>query len=476
MLRILLFLTVTVFPLLAADSLEDRINALEERLRYYEETERIIENVERKSLQDRINFSADLRLRMDDFSYKLSRLTTDVENSGGTEVDRDAVESDPFDKNFAPHVALNLRINMTAQMDENMRFFGRLIASRSSQNNERLCVLSRNITAESETVSTVIDFDRAYVDWLVGERGGKWYLSAGILPTSGGSSSNMIEDSPRKSMFPSLIFDANVMGGIVTADISNQTGLDKSFIRFIHGKAFTLDAKQFYYQCNRETIRNMDVTGLFAETQLPGFADSLLYLGINEAANIKAVPYLGSSSASIELKTLDSLGDITNISAGIELRRLGGSLDWFLHAALSDPDGNSHTMDFTDTSPTLDATTAYTNASYARGGLLSDGGRAFYSGVRYHVSPALKLGAEYNEGSKYWWSATQGSEDVFNKLATRGHAGEFYLNYQFNRVIDTRIGYLHIHENYTGSGWHFGEPASKDGDQYNYYLIVRARL
>lgn len=478
--------------LLTAATLEERVGQLEKQLKYYDEMEEIVEEIEKKSFQDRINLSSELRFRVDQFNYRLTKLKTDREKAALAEVDRDAVEGDPFEKHYEPHYAVMLRLNMTAQLEEDAKFFARLVGSRSSQNHQRLCILSREITAEPENKNMAFDFDRAYFDLKFADSGsGKYYLSAGVLPTSGGSSSNIIENAPRKSMFPSLMFDSNVMGAILTADLSSVTGVEKSFARAIGGKAFTLNPGQFYYQCNRETIENMDVAGLFFETRVPALGENILYIGANRAGNIKATPYLGSSSASVDIKTLDSLGDITNYGAGFEVHSIASVWDFFLHYALSHPEGNGNRLDAFvgtidtadvdgdgDTSEVLNAlgNPAYTNASYAGGELLKEDGYAFHTGFRHALCHCLKWGVEYNRGSKYWWSATQGSEDVFNKLATRGEAVEAYINYFHERTINFRVGYLGMHEEYTGSGWHFGEPVEKSGDQHNYYLMITTRF
>lgn len=486
-LRAMLLLTLLAASLAAA-SLEERVDELEKRLKYYNEMEEIVDAIEKKSLQDNLNLTAQLRFRMDQFSYKLDKLKTDRE--GIDEVDRDAVEGNPFDKQYEPHYSLMLRVNMQAEMEQ-AKFFARLVGTRSSQNNQRLCILSRKITAERENKGTSFDFDRAYFDLkFLDSDAAKFYFSAGILPTSGGSSSNIIENTTRKSMFPSLIFDSNVMGAILTADLSESVGTDRSFVRMIGGKAFTLNPGQFYYQCNRETIQNMDVGGLFFETRLPGLGENIAYIGANRAGNIKATPYLGSSSAGIDLKTLDPLGDIMNYGMGIEMREIASAWDFFFHYALSHPAGNGNRIDFTgsanpvdtdgdgitDTVENSNGDPAYTNASYAGGTLLKEDGSAFHTGFRHGLCRCLKWGVEYNRGSRYWWSATQGSEDVFNKLATRGHAMEAYINYYHKRMINFRLGYLNMHEDYTGSGWHFGEPAPKSGDQKNYYMIISTRF
>jgi len=108
--------------------------------------------------------------------------------------------------------------------------------------------------------------------------------------------------------------------------------------------------------------------------------------------------------------------------------------------------------------------------------MLQKDGYAFYIGSRYRVTQDINIGAEYNYGSKYWFSATQGAEDMFNKLATRGDAFEVYTLWQFHKYLNAKLAYMHIKENYTGSGWHFGEPAKKDATQEIYTLSLEARF
>ncbi len=461
--------------------LEKRIKILEEdnniRDEEIEEIGAILDVVETKSLSDKIKFSPEFRIRVDNFKYKMNNIITDIEQNGGDEVDRD---QGGFDKDWKPHYSTRFRLNMQTDITDNTKFTGRVVISRSSQNNERICVLSRGVTAASSNTFTSFDIDKAYFDYSFNKVTKiPLIFSAGILPTTGGLSSNLIEGTPRKSVFPSLIFDMASYGAILTADLSEILAKD-TWIRAVGGKSYTLDSDQYYYQCNRETFQNGDIIGAFLETRILALGDNTLYIGGNKLSNIKATPYLGSSSVSTDIKQAKPIGDITNYAAGFEIRRVADTgLDIFVHAAISDPNPNGNTLNFTSVdnigkSDAIDS--AYTNASYARGAMINDTGNSIYTGFRYTL-PFLnraQFGAEYNKGSKYWWSGTQGSEDVFNKLAIRGDAMEIYWNQPWNRYVSSRIGYLKVQEDYTGSGWHFGEPANKDGAQENLYFMLNA--
>ncbi len=464
------------------ESLEEKIKNLEEissnEAEEIEDISSILDRVETKTLSDKIKFSPELRVRMDDFKYKMSNIVTDIEQNGESEVDRD---KGGFDKNWKAHYFARLRLNMETDITDDTKFTGRISIARSSQNDERICILSRGISAASSNAFTSFDIDKAYFDYTFNKTGAiPFIFSAGILPTTGGLSSNLIEGTPRKSVFPSLIFDMASYGAIMTANLSKL--LQDTWIRGVFGKSYTLDADQYYYQCNRETIQNADILGAFIETKIAPLGDNTIYIGVNKLGDLKATPYLGSSSAAVKLDHAQPMGDITNYAAGAEFRKIANTgLDLFVHGAMSNPNPNGNTINYTSVNnagktDALDTKTAFTNASYARGTMINDDGHAFYAGFRYTM-PILnkaQFGAEYNKGSKYWFSGTQGSEDVFNKLAIRGDAMEFYYNQPWNRYITSRLGYLKIQEDYTGSGWHFGEPAKKEATQENIYFMINA--
>jgi hypothetical protein len=65
---------------------------------------------------------------------------------------------------------------------------------------------------------------------------------------------------------------------------------------------------------------------------------------------------------------------------------------------------------------------------------------------------------------------------MYNKLATRGHVVEIYGMWKFHQHIYAKLGYMYSKEQYTGSGWHFGEPAKKDGKQQVSYLSLNAKF
>lgn len=96
-------------------------------------------------------------------------------------------------------------------------------------------------------------------------------------------------------------------------------------------------------------------------------------------------------------------------------------------------------------------------------------GYNFHVGLRYDLDDyGLKLGTEYNHGSKYWVGfVAPGHNDMYqSKLATRGNVYEIYGIYDlpFGEAVSQfgkawiRLGYQHYDYKYTGSGSWLGAP------------------
>ncbi|WP_457746693.1 DUF3373 family protein [Sulfurimonas sp.] len=476
-----------LLPLLASASQSDintRVDALSKEIKllqaqvaddaiYMAEYAELFDNVEKKSILDKINLTPELLLRMDKLNYTNKYIqgeNTLIYNPDGTPTTLQ--RRDEFTKNFDPATTIRFRLNMSMELD-NVKFYGRMLYMNSSQSNQRLCILSRDI--KTGTAGSAFDVDRAYVDYKINKHtNNPLTLSFGILPTTDGTPMQYSKNQKRHSMFPALVFDMNSYGLIVTQQISNAT-----FARAILAKAYTLRPNFYPYQCNRENIDNADITGLYLDTSFYFLGNSLLSFGVNLLNNLKAYPYLGPD---IGTDNAHNLGAMATFGFGIDIEKfLHTNTTLFIHTALSNPHSNGNIDDYKIIAPlsdglTIDGSTGFTTADYATGEMLQQNGYAFYVGGKYDFVSNVSFGAEYNYGSKYWFSATQGAEDMFNKLATRGYAVEMYSLWQFHKYINAKLSYLHIKENYTGSGWHFGEPAKKDARQEIYSLSLEAKF
>ncbi len=430
----------------------------------------IIEAAEKKTILDKINLSPELELRLDKMDYKLGDIAEE------TTLMNPADPSSPYrrkeySKDFDPAGLIRFKLNMSSQLDDKVKFNGRMIFTNSSQANQRLCILSRDIKSNPST--SAFDVDRAYFDYTPNTISqNPFTFSFGLLPTTGGTPMQFAQNTERKSMFPALVFDMNTYGVIGTKK------LDENFYaRAILAKAYTLGEAFYPYQCNRENIDNANVVGLYFDMKLNFLGDSLFSFGANMLHDLKAHPYLGPD---IDSTNAHILGNMLTYGAGVDMKKVGQSdFTVFAHTAISTPQGNGQKDDYRIINPIAETTISndvgFSDAPYAQGEMIKDSGYALYIGTKYDFLPSLNFGLEYNYGSKYWFSATQGAEDIYNKLATRGSVAEAYLTWKFYNNMSAKLGYIYTDENYTGSGWHFGEPASKDGTQNVSYINITAK-
>jgi hypothetical protein len=281
---------------------------------------------------------------------------------------------------------------------------------------------------------------------------------------------NIALNNERKSMFPALVFDMNTYGVIGTQKLGSD-----NFFRIITAKAYTLGAEFYPYQCNRENIDNANILGAYFDS---GFnllgGKSLLSFGVNYLNDFKAHPYLGPDVSSDDSSIL---GDIFTYGLGLDMRNmLDEKLTLFIHTAMSHPGANGKIDDYQIVTTEDNTSIGFSDASYAKGPMIDDIGYSIYAGIKYDIDSKFDIGVEYNRGSKYWFSTTQGAEDMYNKLAIRGSVNEAYGIYKFHKNMYAKLGYMYTKEDYTGSGWHFGKPAKKDGTQKISYLLLKAEF
>jgi len=458
-------------------ALENELNALKKEVSYHQEDldERIpiIEANEKKSILDRVNFTPEILLRADNFYYNNRKIegentSTSYDLAGNPTGEQ---RRDEFTKSFSPSASIRFRLNMDVDLDE-IKFHGRMLYMNSSQSNERVCILSRDI--KTGTAGSAFDVDRAYVDYTPNAASPYAFtFSFGILPTTAGTPMQYAQNKKRSSMFPALVFDMNTYGMIGTQKIANDT-----FIRIVLAKPYTLRPNFYTYQCNRENIDNANIIGLYGDTKFHFLGNSLLSFGANVLHDFRAHPYLGPDTSSKDSKIL---GTMLTFGLGIDIEKFMDTQTMiFAHTALSNPHPNGQKEDYqisdVQTGLTVAGTPGFTTSTYASGTMLNSNGYSLYLGTKYPISQTLNIGAEYNYGSKYWFSATQGAEDMFNKLATRGQVGEAYLSWQFHKYLNAKLSYMQIEESYTGSGGHFGEPAAKDATQYITSFALEAKF
>ena len=428
--------------------LKDEIKSLKQQIREnkdsIDEGFEILDDVERKYFMDKVNFSPSLMIRLDKMRYENKYI------EGETNQERYG-----YTKNFSIASAIYFDLDMNAELSDDVTFFGRISFAFNSQSYQRLCILSRDI--KSQKAHTVLDVTLAYFNYYIDK---STTLSIGLLPTFNGTPMQFAQNRPRESMFPALVFDMNSYGAILTKKFQ------KSYIRFITAKGYTLEGDFYPFQCNRENIENATIIGIFSDISFEILGDDLFSFGVNMIKDFKSQPYLGPD---IYKEHSEDSGDIYTIGFGLDSKNIADTkATIFFHLASSLPNNNGHIEDY---SQELNVT-----GNYATGTLIKKPGYAVFAGIRYDINDNFIFGAEYNYGSKYWYATTQGSRDMYNKLAQRGHAIETYGSWLFHKNMFLKLGYLHMGEDYTGSGWHIGEPAKKDALNQIVYLKYNVKF
>ena len=396
-----------------------------------------IDSVEARSLQDKINFGLGFKTNIDNFSK--------------TYADGHKVSSNNVWSN-------KLMLNMKADITENMNFYGRLSMYKYWGSSYIHPYTYYDNMQGRVPADSALYVERAYLNWfLFKETLLPIAFTIGRQPSSDGPSNQFKDNTVRKGTYSALLYDGAADGIVLTADISKIIKLPKSYLRFGYAKGFgysetSQNVGNAFIGASNNDIKDTDVAGVFLDTTLPYMQNSLIQVSYSKMMNIVANPLDKNSS------TNKNIGDVDLYGAMIELSNIKNThLDFFAQY------GHSHA-------------TPNSNSYLNYGGLLGDAGDrtskdgdSFWIGSRYGFGEKqkYKLGLEYNQGSQNWINLTQGSFDIYNKLATRGDAFEAYMMYAINRYANLRLGYVNIDYKYTRSGWFVGKSESINSSSVN---------
>lgn len=350
---------------------------------------------------------------------------------------------------------------MASEITDNMRFTGRLVMYKNWADNGSTYTYSSMDPMQGRRPSdSSIFVDRAYVDWTVLKGDVPVALTIGRQPSSDGPSHQFKDNTVRKSTYSALSFDGGADGVVATVGLEKLTGIPEAALRVGYGKGYQDDSGVNYV--GNGGLQDSNVMGVFFDSSL-GLNGSLLQLSAVKATDVVSnVP--GDNQ---------NIGDVNLYTAMVEFTNIADTnLDLFAHYAQSVATPNGMTSVYGPYNMGL--------LTYTRGDTDSKTGNAYWLGGRYTINSDMlnnpRIGLEYNHGSKNWFSFTQGSNDVTNKLATRGSATEAYYIQPINRYAYLRAGAQFIDYDYTGSGMQIGAPMSVTGTTEldkltNYYLL-----
>lgn len=408
-----------------------------------------LDKVETKTLKDRINLGAELRTRADFFKLK------NDPNFGGA----GSVEHNDN------HWSNRFRLNLDSEIRKNLLFTGRVTAYKNFANNTENAFVN-DANAAHVPGDSGLKLDRAYVDWIPEGMPVPLALTFGRHPSSEGPPSELKENRLRQSTYPSLLFDGEADGVVATVGLERYLGWKNSGLRLAWGKAFQDTNTSVSYMDNAGGMfDDTNIYAMFFETEIPGVRDSLLVLSALQAADLVGDPaFFGMAGAKKDI------GDMQLYGVHAQANNLMDSgFDLFLSTGINKTEPNGNTV------------------GAGMIGLLNTGanndehsGWAVHTGLRYNIpykpwnNP--KVGFEYNHGSEHWFSFTWGSAELYNRLATRGDAYDFYYLQPFNENLFGRMGYTHIDYAHGLSGMHLGTPGDSTAELDNLYFLLDCRF
>ncbi len=402
-----------------------------ENEQFTDELMEFAESTETRTLEDKLKLGIGFKTCFDNFKK---------EYADGTNVDNSVWSN-------------KLMLNIKADIDKYMRFYGRLSMYKAWGNGNRHVYSYYDNMQGRVPADSSLYVERAYLDWFFNQNG---YipvaLTLGRQPSGDGPSQHFKDNITRKATYSSLLYDGAADGAILTFNISKLFHNDKTYLRLGYAKGYGYsessgDVGNAFVGAANNDLEDTDVYGLFFDTTIPGLHQSLVQLSYSKMNNIIANPLDTNSTQN------KNIGDAQMYGAMLEVTNLKHlNLDLFLHYG------------YVQLQPNAQSYSTYGGLLSSAGDSSKKRGEAIWIGGRYGFGDKeqYKLGFEYNHGSKNWTSLTQGSFDVYNKLSTRGDAYEAYIMYVINRYSNLRLGLIDIDYEYSRSGWFVGESENID--------------
>jgi hypothetical protein len=431
----------------------------------------IMQEVEKKALTDKIKFGAELRTRFDWFNY-----STQFNNLYGIKLGLGKNADHPTDQHVTCIPSLRFRLNLATELVNNLKLHARLTMYKL-WNDQHTDEYPYNNMLNSSRMprDNTLRVERVYADYYF-KIWSKFpmALTFGRLPTTDSFPTDLREDTPRKSTYPGLAFDAEGDGVALSTDLSQLTKLPDSAFRVVWCRLVP-DNEYGIWKEQNYGDSSLDFFLAQLETNLPGrLRDTMLIF------NTMYFPEVPSPELTIPLlapiKNPKDMGSLVKFTFFIESKRfLDSRFDWFAGYSLQQSFASGKR-----------GVLGVAGIPLLRTGLLNENGssdrsaHAFHVGFRYTFPWALlnepKFGFEYNRNSKYWFGLNVGAEDPLMKLDARGaDAYDFYYIQPINDNFLFRFGYTLLHRRYYGL-WMYGQPSAVNERINNMYILMDARF
>ena len=417
-----------------------------------------MDEVEKKTILDRINFSAEVRTRFDWFTYK------DNTDPSATVDDNSDLHSTRF------------RLNLKADVSENLKFHSRLSMLNNFNDADSSTAISMNPSRVRGDNNLKVE--RAYTDYFFDFMPAA--LTIGRLPMSDGLPTNLREDTCRKSTYPAIAYDLESDGLALSFFLHDWVPLPSPALRLIYMES-TKDEDNVYKD-NTLDSGDLDIYVGQLETGLTGLEDTIFIFNyiliphVEPTGTDTLAANMGLAAGTLTGDLPDSLGRIHTYCVYIQSERfLGSRVDWFAgyRKQVMKPKGAP--------------------ARYFSGGVLiltrglgSTDNSSKRTANCYHVGARInltikklnnpKFGIEYNKASQYAIPTNYAAEDPLHKLDVPGEVWDFYYIQPIDKNFSIRAGYTKADYDYDSSNWYFGDRTEIDREITNTYILLDMKI
>jgi hypothetical protein len=444
----------------AADdaSPEERIDELEERLSYLEDA---MDVVEKRAVLDRLQLGLDYRMIVNRFSYR-----------GPTPEPYDLLGAET--KLTTPEIwSHRLVIPMRADVTRSLRFTARLAMFKHFGDNDQ-APFFLDFQGSRVPRDAGLQVEHAWLDWFVTD----WLaLSAGRLSYLGRNPPGQLKENTgyRIPTWGLNLIDGEYEAATVTLTPWRST-LPDLYVRAFYVSWFSdFDDPRGDYAFLGSGQTNPRILGTIADMRIPKLGSTYLQVGYLVLPGVPGLPIpipdpafdpdadYTNAPAPLNGSLLfpsvqpSSLGSFQSVSALLEVLdvRLGGlALDAFVGGSMGFASSNNNAIEYELPNP-MDPATRVSVPFFVLPGTGDDGrSGTFLTGVRlslprWKLPEPLKLGFEYNYGSRYSLSFGVPNEHLVSKWTVRGQAFDGYVIVPVYRDrMFVRAGVLFIDNQY----------------------------
>ncbi len=317
---------------------------------------------------------------------------------------------------------------------------------------------SLNVDGTTATVpnSDILRVERVYFSWNhIG--GTPLYLSIGRRPSTDGAPLNLRQDEPRGGTpLGSLInyqFDGITagysLGEHTMARLCYGLGYEAGF-----GSGDILKLPQDRLKDAHFLGVNLDIWD--SDTMMVQTTVARAYNvtdGFNGLVVLPNNPVTGQPIGAPLVMRFTPSANVGDLDlGGLVFMRKDGPLDWFASYNFSHSNPNGVTTPFGGFfSDPFEVPTSHT-------------GQMVYVGARATMNEGrTKIGAEYNQGSKYWLNFNAAEDDIIApKTSARGKVVEAYLTHRISPHFIAKVDFIKYWYDYSLSGWQLGAPQALD--------------